>query len=100
MAAVPDPSHIKAIGPDKVRIHMDKPNLLLMKNNTMHNTSAVAYQEVAKHAASGDKWATAYFKKHLATGNGPFILDRYVPGDQIALKRWDAYYGGSRGSRA
>ena len=79
---------------------MDKPNLLLMKNNTMHNTSAVAYQEVAKHAASGDKWATAYFKKHLATGNGPFILDRYVPGDQIALKRWDAYYGGSRGSRA
>jgi peptide/nickel transport system substrate-binding protein len=94
MAAVPDPSHIKAIGDDQVRIHMDTPNLLLMKNNTMHNTSAVAYQEVAKHAANGDKWATAYFKKHLATGNGPFMLDRYAPGDQIALKRWDAYYGG------
>jgi peptide/nickel transport system substrate-binding protein len=94
MAAVPDPSHIKAIGPDRVRIHMDTPNLLLMKNNTMHNTSAVSYQEVAKHDASGDKWATAYFKKHLATGNGPFMLEKYVPGDQIALKRWDAYYGG------
>src|SRR6266540_3143363 len=94
MAAVPDPSHIKAIGPNKVRIHMDQPNLLLMKNNTMHNTSAVEYQEVLKHAAAGDKWATSYFKKHLATGNGPFMLDKYVPGDQIAMKRWDAYYGG------
>jgi peptide/nickel transport system substrate-binding protein len=94
MAAVPDPSHIKAIGPNKVRIHMDQPNLLLMKNNTMHNTSAVEYQEVLKHAAAGDKWATSYFKKHLATGNGPFMLDKYVPGDQIAMKRWDAYYRG------
>ena len=94
MAAVPDPSHIKAIGPNKVRIRMDHPNLLLMKNNTMHNTSAVEYQEVLKHAASGDKWATSYFKKHLATGNGPFMLDKYVPGDQIALKRWNGYYGG------
>jgi peptide/nickel transport system substrate-binding protein len=94
MAAVPDPSHITAVGRDRVRIHMDHPNLLLLKNNTMHNTSAVEYQEVLKHAASGDKWATGYFKKHLATGNGPFMLDTYVPGDRIALKRFDGYYGG------
>jgi peptide/nickel transport system substrate-binding protein len=94
MAAVPDPSHITAVGPDKVRIHMDHPNLLLLKNNTMHNTSSVMYQEVLKRAASGDKWATGYFKKHLATGNGPFMLESYVPGDRITLKRWDAYYGG------
>src|SRR5262249_39412934 len=94
MAAVMDPSHIKALDTYRVRVHMDHPNLLLLKNNTMHNTSSVEYQEVLKHAASGDKWATSYFKKHLATGNGPFMLDKYVPGDQIALKRYDGYYGG------
>jgi len=94
MAAVTDPSHIKALDDRRVRIRMNQPNLLLMKNNTMHNTSAVEYQEALKHAASGDKWATSYFKKHLATGNGPFILEKYTPGDQIALKRWDGYYGG------
>jgi peptide/nickel transport system substrate-binding protein len=94
MAAVSDPSHIKALDTYRVRIRMNTPNLLFLKNNTMHNTSSVEYQEVLKHAASGDKWATAYFKKHLATGNGPFMLDKYVPGDQIALKRYDAYYGG------
>jgi peptide/nickel transport system substrate-binding protein len=94
MAAVTAPDHIKALDQYRVRIRMNQPNLLLLKNNTMHNTSAVEYQEVLKHAASGDKWATGYFKKHLATGNGPFMLDQYVPGDQIALKRWDGYYGG------
>ena len=94
MASVPDPSHVKAIAPNKLRIHTDHANLLMLKNNTMHNTSAIEYQEVLKHAASGDKWSTGYFKKHLATGNGPFMLDHYTPGDQIALKRFDAYYGG------
>jgi peptide/nickel transport system substrate-binding protein len=94
MAAVTDPSHIKALDERRVRIRMNQPNLLLMKNNTMHNTSAVEYQEALKHAARGDKWATQYFKKHLATGNGPFMLEKYTPGDQITLKRWDSYYGG------
>src|SRR5262245_1758363 len=55
MAAVMDPSHIKALDTYRVRVHMDHPNLLFLKNNTMHNTSAVEYQEVLKHAASGDK---------------------------------------------
>jgi peptide/nickel transport system substrate-binding protein len=94
MAAVTDPSHIKALDTYRVRIRMNQPNLLFMKNNTMHNTSAVEWEEVLKHAASGDKWATAYFKKHLATGNGPFMLDSYTPGDSIILKRYDGYYGG------
>jgi peptide/nickel transport system substrate-binding protein len=94
MAAVTDPSHIKALDERRVRIRMNQPNLLLMKNNTMHNTSAVEFQEALKHAARGDKWATQYFKKHLATGNGPFMLEKYTPGDQITLKRWDGYYGG------
>jgi peptide/nickel transport system substrate-binding protein len=93
MAGVTDPEHVKATGPLTVRIRADKPNLLFLKNNTMHNTSSVLYQEVLKQASAGDKWATAYFKKHLATGNGPFMLDEYVPGDRIQLKRYDGYYG-------
>ena len=94
MSAVTDPSHIKALDTYRVQIRMNQPNLLFLKNNTMHNTSAVEYEEVLKHAAGGDKWATAYFKKHLATGNGPFMLESYTPGDSIIMKRYDAYYGG------
>lgn len=94
MAAVPDPDHIKALDARRVRIHTDKANLLLLKNNTMHNTSAVSFEEVRKRASSKDKWATDYFKKHLASGNGPFMLEEYVPGDRIVLERWNGYYGG------
>jgi len=94
MAAVPDPDHIKALDARRVRIHMDRANLLFLKNNTMHNTSAVNFEEALKHGSAKDKWATGYFKKRLATGNGPFMLEEYVPGDRIVLKRWDGYYGG------
>lgn len=94
MAAVPKPDHIKALDDRRVRVHMDTPNLLLLKNNTMHNTSAVSFEEARKRAAGKDKWATQYFKKHLATGNGPFMLDEYVPGDRIVLERNNSYYGG------
>jgi peptide/nickel transport system substrate-binding protein len=93
MAAVPDPSHIKALDDRRVAITMDAPNLLLMKNNTMHNTSALDIKDVKAHATGTDKWATDYFKKNLAPGNGPFMLDQYVPGDRIVLKANPNYYG-------
>lgn len=93
MAGVTDPDHIKALDDRKVAIRMDAPNLLLMKNNTMHNTSAVDVKDVRAHATPSDPWATDYFKKHLAPGNGPFVLDEYVPGDRIVLKANPNYYG-------
>ena len=93
MAAVPDGNHIKALDDRRVAINMDAPNLLLMKNNTMHNTSSVDIKDVKAHATPTDPWATEYFKKQLAPGNGPFILDEYVPGDRIVMKANPSYYG-------
>jgi peptide/nickel transport system substrate-binding protein len=93
MAAVPDPSHVKALDDRRVAITMDAPNLLLLKNNTMHNTSSLDIKDVRAHATSSDKWATDYFKKNLAPGNGPFMLDQYGPGDRIVLKANPNYYG-------
>ena len=93
MAAVPDPDHIRALDSTRVEIRMDAPNLLLLKNNTMHNTSALDLKDVKAHATSTDPWATDYFKKHLAPGNGPFVLDEYVPGDRIVMKANPNYYG-------
>ena len=93
MAAVPDPDHIRALDDTRVEIRMDAPNLLLLKNNTMHNTSSLDLKDVKAHATSTDPWATDYFKKHLAPGNGPFVLDEYVPGDRIVLKANPNYYG-------
>jgi peptide/nickel transport system substrate-binding protein len=94
MAAVPDPDHIRALDEKRIEIRMDKRNLLLMKNNTMHNTSAVSSEDVEAHATGKDRWAVDYFKKHLATGNGPFRMTEYRPGDRIVLEAAPDYYGG------
>ena len=93
MAAVPDPDHIRALDDQRLEIRMDSPNLLLLKNNTMHNTSALDLKDVRAHATSSDPWATDYYKKHLAPGNGPFVLDEYASGDRIVMKANPNYYG-------
>jgi peptide/nickel transport system substrate-binding protein len=94
MAAVADPGYIRALDDRRVEIRMDKDNLLLLKNNTMHNTSALEYQQVREHASADDKYATGYFKKHVGVGNGPYMFDEYRAGDRIVLKANPRYYGG------
>ncbi len=94
MAAVPDPDQVRALDDKRIEIAMKQPNLLLMKNNTMHNTSAVSPKDVGAHKTAKDAWATEYYKKHLATGNGPFKMTEYVPGDRIVLEAVPDYYGG------
>src|SRR5260370_35150303 len=93
MGGGPNASQIKGLDDRRVAITVDAPNLLLMKKNTMHNTSALDIKDVKAHATGSDKWATDYFKKNLAPGNGPFMLDQYVPGDRIVLKANPNYYG-------
>jgi peptide/nickel transport system substrate-binding protein len=94
MAAVADPDMIRARGDKQVEIQMEKRNLLLMKNNTMHNTSSISTKDAKAHATANDPWATEYFKKRLAIGNGPFRLTDYRPGDRIVLEAVPDYYGG------
>jgi peptide/nickel transport system substrate-binding protein len=69
-------------------------NNLVNLNNVMHNTSTVDPLEVQAHKSDTDPWAGEYFKKTLATGNGPFALEEYVAGDRIVLKAVDDYYAG------
>jgi peptide/nickel transport system substrate-binding protein len=94
MAAVPDPDHIRALDDRRVEVRMDTENLLFFKNNTMHNTSAVNFEEAKERATTNDPWATEYFKKRVATGNGPFMFEEYRPGDRIMLRAYSDYYGG------
>ena len=61
-------------------IHMSTPNTLTPKNNVMHNTSCTRSCEMRAHETDEDPWAAEYFKPNLATGNGPYKLESYLPG--------------------
>ncbi|MBI3961472.1 MAG: ABC transporter substrate-binding protein [Deinococcus sp.] len=74
-------------------MRMSKANNITLLNNTMHNTSALNPREIEAHATADDPWATGYFRQNLGIGNGPFVLEEYVPGDRIVLRARDDYYG-------
>lgn len=68
-------------------------NAITPMNNVMHNTSALDPVEIDAHKTDSDPWALDYFKKNLATGNGPLKLDSYLPGDSITLVANENYWG-------
>lgn len=91
--SVKDASSFEAPDAKTFIIHMSKANGLTAKCNVMHNEAILDPAEIKAHATASDVWATDYFKKTLGTGNGPYQLDSYKPGDSINLKRNDTYYG-------
>lgn len=94
MGSVTKPDQFAALDDLTVKMTMTTENNLVNLNNVMHNTSTVDPLEVQAHKTDTDPWAGAFFKKTLATGNGPFTLEEYVAGDRIVLKAWDAYPAG------
>lgn len=94
MGAVADASQFEVVDELTLRMTMNTPNNLVNLNNVMHNTSSVDPLEVAEFATDSDEWAGDYFRQNLPTGNGPFVLEEYVPGDRIVLTARDDYYQG------
>lgn len=94
MAGVSSPDQIRALDDRRIEFTLAQPNLLFLKNNTMHNTSAIHPEHAEEHATANDPWATEYFKKTMAIGNGPFLFEEYRPGDRIVLQANPDYYRG------
>ncbi|HEY7035566.1 MAG TPA: ABC transporter substrate-binding protein [Thermomicrobiales bacterium] len=90
---IKDSSAFQAPDPKTFVIALTQQNPLTPKNNVMHNNSCMDPKEIDAHKTADDPWAKEYFKKNLATGNGPYKLDSYKPGDSITLVANDKYYG-------
>jgi len=90
---IADASAFQAPDPKTFVIELTQQNPLTPQNNVMHNNSVVDPLEVDANKTADDPWAAEYFKKNLATGNGPYKLDAYLPGDSITLVTNDLYYG-------
>jgi peptide/nickel transport system substrate-binding protein len=91
VGGVPKASDVRALDSRRIAFTLHPANLLFLKCNTTQNHSVINPAEVAAHKTSKDPWATGWFKKHLATGNGPWQLKEYVPGDRIVLVPGEQY---------
>lgn len=94
MGGVTTPEQFSATDDKTIVMKPAVANTLVSMNNVMHNTSALAPGDIKAHGTDQDKWGADYFKKNLAVGNGPFMLESYKAGDSIVLKARDDYYGG------
>ncbi|MEA2531882.1 MAG: peptide/nickel transport system substrate-binding protein [Thermomicrobiales bacterium] len=90
---IKDSSAFQAPDPKTFVIELTQQNPLTPQNNVMHNNSIVDPKEVEANKTPDDPWAKEYFKKNLATANGPYKLESYKPGDSITLVTNDLYYG-------
>jgi len=90
---IPDASAFQAPDPKTFVMALTQQNVLTPQNNVMHNNSCLDPAEVDAHKTAEDPWAKEYFKQNLATGNGPYKLESYLPGDSITLVVNDVYYG-------
>lgn len=90
---ITDSSQFQAPDAKTFVMALESQNAITPMNNVMHNTSAIDPVEMAAHATDSDPFALDYFRKNLATGNGPLKLDSYLPGDTITLVANEAYWG-------
>jgi peptide/nickel transport system substrate-binding protein len=90
---ITDSSAFQAPDPMTFVIALTQQNPITPRNNVMHNNSCLDPAEVEANATAEDPWAKEYYKQNLATGNGPYKLESYKPGDSITLVANETYYG-------
>ncbi len=93
------PDQFKVIDPYTVEVTLPKPDKLALPNlATVY--PVIFNSKVAKaHATAEDPWAQNWLKENTA-GSGAFVIETFKPGEQVILKRNDAWNRGSANSQA
>src|SRR6267378_3407047 len=84
----------KVIDPLTIEVTLPKPDKLALPNlATVY--PIIFNSKVAKaHATAEDPWAIAWLKEHTA-GSGAYMIENFKPGEQVIMKRNEAWNRGS-----
>ena len=88
------PDQFKVIDPLTFEVTLPKPDRLALPNlATIY--PIIFNSKVAKaNATTDDPWAIAWLKEH-AVGSGAYAIESFKPGEQVILKRNDAWNRGT-----
>lgn len=86
-----------AIVDDKtIAVTLEKPDQLALANLATHFARIINRKVALKHATPDDPWANDWLKDNVAS-SGAYIVETFKPGEQVVLKRNDAWKNGVGG---
>src|SRR5437879_3669466 len=84
----------KVIDPLTIEVMLPKPDKLALPNLATVYPMIINSKVAKEHATADDPWATAWLKEHTA-GSGAYVVETFKPGEQVILKRDEAWNRGS-----
>lgn len=84
----------KVIDPLTIEVTLPKPDKLALPNLATVYPIIINSKVAKEHATPEDPWATAWLKEHTA-GSGAYIIESFKPGEQVIMKRNEAWTRGS-----
>lgn len=94
-AGITSPDQMIADDPGVFQVQLEEPNNLLLHILSLKSNSAILdSQVVEEHTTSDDPYAEQWLRNHEA-GSGPYVLDRYEPGNQAIYSAFEDYWGGA-----
>lgn len=84
----------KVIDPLTIEVTLPKPDKLALPNLATVYPLIINSKVAKEHATPEDPWATAWLKEHTA-GSGAYVIESFKPGEQVIIKRNEAWNRGS-----
>ncbi len=90
------PEQFEVMGPDTIRVRLDKPDRLAAPNIATVYAIMINSKLAKKYATAEDPWAQAWLKDNSAAG-GAYMVEQWKPGEQVVLRRNEAWKNGADG---
>src|SRR6202047_1213603 len=84
----------KVIDPLTFEVTLPKPDKLALPNLATVYPIIINSKLAKEHATPEDPWATAWLKEHTA-GSGAYVIETFKPGEQVIMKRNEAWNRGT-----
>jgi len=89
----------KIIDPTTIEVTLPKADRLALSNLATVYPIIINSKLAKQHATAEDPWAQGWLKEHTA-GSGAYVVESFKPGEQIVLKRNDAWNRSADGKPA
>lgn len=86
----------RIVGERSIEVQLEKPDRLALANLCVPFAMMINSRLAKQHATAEDPWAQAWLKENTA-GGGAYMVETYRPGQQVVLKRNDAWKNGADG---